>query len=280
MKKSFPSLLVAVGTFVGVWWLLGRFQFSSATYGLVVIAVFVVSPYVVGPLVIRFAHRQSTHPQLVPKRPEELPREATVFIVEMANALTAEGFTQWPMFAFGSDKAMIYLKYFVNRTTGDAAMSVVVQAGAGNIRRIRDKHVAFATKLVDSFEVRTTNSATIGVLPPSPGRDGVQLLGVADPRRLYQIHVARVRRLAGGRAPVLPAEGQEIATVTAEIMHDLDRQVEVGYFYRDAGGEFYRPTWKGAALMTWKLCWPVKQIRRARIVRRGNEALRQLGLAG
>src|SRR5437899_3450527 len=104
---------------------------SLRDYGLVVmIPVIVLLPYVLGPLLVRFSHRQPTQPQLVPKRPEELPREATVFIVETANVLTAEGFAQWPMFAFGSDKAVLYLKYFVNRATGDAAMAVVVQAGA------------------------------------------------------------------------------------------------------------------------------------------------------
>ena len=268
-----------VATMVGVWLLLDRVEVSRGSYALLVLAVVVLLPYVLGPLLIRFMHRQSAQPQLAPKRPEDLPRPATLFIVEATNALTTEGFAQWPIFAFGSETAMLFLKYFVNRATGDAAMAVVVQAGVGDIKRIADKHVTFSTKLVDEFEIRTTNTGTIGVMPPVPGRDVLQLLNVRDPLRLHQIHVARVRRLSQGRSPVLPSEGQEIATVTAEISQDLTRQVAVGYFYLDAKSQSYRPTWKGAVLMTWKSAWPVKQIRRQRLMRRANEALRRIGSA-
>jgi hypothetical protein len=39
--------------------------------------------------------------------------------------------------------------------------------------------------------------------------------------------------------------------------------VDCGYYYRDELAGVQRPTWKGAILMTWKLCWPVKPIRLA-----------------
>ena len=50
----------------------------------------------------------------------------------------------------------------------------------------------------------------------------------------------------------------------AQVMVETyDRQVQIGWLYRDAAAGAYRPTWKGAFLMTWGQLWPMKAIREA-----------------
>jgi hypothetical protein len=58
--------------------------------------------------------------------------------------------------------------------------------------------------------------------------------------------------------------------VAREMARDNVHQARAGYWYLDPRDGRYRPTWRGAALMTWKLAWPVGAIRRAR--RRGRTA--------
>jgi hypothetical protein len=50
----------------------------------------------------------------------------------------------------------------------------------------------------------------------------------------------------------------------------------MGYFIRDEAGLTYRPTWKSACLMTWRLCWPIKQILAALKRARTERLLREL----
>ena len=47
---------------------------------------------------------------------------------------------------------------------------------------------------------------------------------------------------------------------------------ESGYYYHDEEHRVYRLTWRGAILMTWKLLWPIKQIR-AMLARREGRAI-------
>ena len=41
-------------------------------------------------------------------------------------------------------------------------------------------------------------------------------------------------------------------------------QIDTGYMYLSPHERLYRPTWKGAFLMTWGQLWPFKAIRQQR----------------
>jgi hypothetical protein len=59
----------------------------------------------------------------------------------------------------------------------------------------------------------------------------------------------------------------------------LANWVATGYYAFDAVRGVVRPTWKGAALITWRLLWPVKPLFRARRRRATRQLLDRLGIS-
>jgi hypothetical protein len=63
------------------------------------------------------------------------------------------------------------------------------------------------------------------------------------------------------------------------LVREMEQQVPLGYFWLDRTANAYRPTWKGAAMMCWKLLPPMSTLRHARIRRRAAQLLAELGLS-
>ena len=53
---------------------------------------------------------------------------------------------------------------------------------------------------------------------------------------------------------------------------------ESGYYYHDEEHRVYRLTWRGAILMSWKLLWPIKQIRAILGRVKAARLLREVGM--
>jgi hypothetical protein len=73
----------------------------------------------------------------------------------------------------------------------------------------------------------------------------------------------------------LPPEGDEIHALSTSFTKTLMRQVEFGYLYLDEAANVFRPTVKGAILMTWKIAWPTGMIKRALIRRKARQLMNQ-----
>ena len=74
------------------------------------------------------------------------------------------------------------------------------------------------------------------------------------------------------------ATGDVEGTLRQAVLREMGAQREAGYVYVDPGTGAYRPTWKGAALMTWRLLWPMKTIARARLRRRASALVAALNV--
>jgi hypothetical protein len=137
----------------------------------------------------------------------------------------------------------------------------------------------FATTFEDGPELCCNDSNGLGVFARAPEKRTYSFPHVKDLSDLYRIHQRLLETEGSSRRRTLPAPGEEFAVLCAELAHDLARQADRGYFRLDREADRYRPTIKGAVVMTWKLAWPVKPIRQFLIVRKGKRIVRKLGIA-
>ncbi|XOF32580.1 MAG: DUF3592 domain-containing protein [Candidatus Electrothrix sp. YB6] len=99
---------------------------------------------------------------------------------------------------------------------------------------------------------------------------------ISDPGELYTIHRLLLRRDAQDAAPKTVADGAELDEVKKGIIREMERNVVDGYHRFDTASDAYRPTVKGAILMTWKMIWPLENILRARHTRKMERVLREV----
>jgi hypothetical protein len=157
--------------------------------------------------------------------------------------------------------------------TWDVAKVIVTAAGTR-----RSVTLLFQTRFEDGTEVGAANNPVTVGLPSLPETTYVWLPEVRDARRLYHVHEQVRDHLGAGkkRLPVGPDPADFLSEGRERI---LAHHAATGYFYLDETRGVYRPTWKGAVLMTWRLLWPIRPLYRAWRRRPTRKLLRELGVS-
>jgi hypothetical protein len=173
-----------------------------------------------------------------------------------------------------------HVSLWVNEREGDVANVMAVRARSA-MGKTCDPVVAFGRQFTDGSSIATTNRSSATIFPADPTTDSITCCDCWDLEKLYAVHRARAARLqAGRRIAPLPRDGEAAAFMHADYIRDLDRVTRAGYYSFDSNRPGYRPTLKGAYIMTWRLLWPLKQSRPRERDRRADAALRELGFGG
>jgi len=139
--------------------------------------------------------------------------------------------------------------------------------------------VVFQTRFADGTEAWTTNNRSLTGFPPVPGVTVVWLPEFRDDApSLHRVH-AQVGDALGGAGDRMGIGDDPAAFLRDVSTRSLANWVANGYYALDADHGVVRPTWKGAALITWRLLWPVKPLYRARRRRATEQLLERLGIS-
>ena len=237
-------------------------------------------PFLGGPLLIRSIQKMSAQPRVEAVHPTEVPPDLARYLTGVAEALAPDGFTTTAYVTMPDNvpNVLPYLLMLVNEETRDKAMATILLTTAGKTPQIGTRYVEFSTRFSDGRVVDTMNSPVLGSFRAGPEKTATQIPEIQDPRELYRIH-QHVLGQVGPGTKVLYPEGDALSYLSRIMVEDYEQQVGFGLLYKDEKAGAYRPTWKGACLMTWGQLWPVSAIRRARIRQRAREVLRSFRAA-
>lgn len=216
--------------------------------------------YLGAPLVILFTQRQNANPQMQ-SYGTQLPNPKFQFLSATAAQMQDLGFELVGYFGYiGQTRiANAYIVYLVHRKNGDIAMAGIMEAHGS----LQAQMVEFATRFVDQSSITTGNSRTPSIYIRPRNKPVYRFPWIADPKRLYEIHQQVILRdkLGMAKEPILP--GEEHERLLDGMRREMKDQLKTGILRLDSSGNYYRPTLFGAYTMTWKLLFPVKQIRGA-----------------
>jgi hypothetical protein len=232
--------------------------------------------FVLGPIVLRatFRFRAKLDPQLVPK--ESLLAAVAQFMASRTVGITGLGFEPvgYIRISMLSGGTQSFMALFSNPRTSEWADVSVAQSP-----KQMKGYIEFITRCSDDSQVDTNTNATAPVLFPSPSYHVFRFPQIKDAFTLYRVHRMLVQQSLGGSRPEIPPRGQEIVELKRRLERYGVRQQERGYMYLEPGGEFFRLTWKGAALGAWRSIWPVSMIRNFIMETKSQNLLRAQGVA-
>lgn len=249
---------------------------------LVICASLLLAPYILGPILIKLSHTQAAEPRFreIDAQSEMLPPEAQSFFEAQIPELVKLGFTPLACMEMSgyTSKVMAYFTLLGHPGNRDMAMLTAFYTDVNGQLCFRSKYVEFVSRFAGERSVTTNNTGEISVTPKPPGsvKNGFPM--AAETERLYRAHQAIVRRESPGDRKELPARDGVGKMLTEGIAREHAHSVEAGYFWFDAAASAFRPTWKGACLMTWMLCWPLKNFRMAALASKAESQLRELGV--
>jgi hypothetical protein len=146
----------------------------------------------------------------------------------------------------------------------------------GQSAQLQQKHIEYTTRFTDGSLVDTNNSEELGAFAPVETRHTVSLPWVKDVGRLYHIHQAVVDQVAAGKTKSW-RDADPAVYFHEAMLEEMIVQLDTGYLFREPGDGDFRPTIKGAILMTYKNLWPITSLLKARRKRKGERLLQELG---
>jgi uncharacterized protein DUF4253 len=247
---------------------------------LILVILFAAVPYVLGPVLVYRRQRQNPRPSFVPfdSAQHQLPQGLAVAMQQNVASLERAGFTKVADL-FRMDRSTRMRVILLDVPGGDLGLVLGVSPV------LKPERGVCTVELVARFEgdrsLTVKNTPIPGAFARVPGRDKERFRHVRDPARLYRIYQALLARRYGATRRASPDHRDDPAGFLAAAMaRELRQQVDTGYFWLDTSHDAYRPTWKGAWLMCWKLLQPFRDFGEWRSDRRASALLRELNLEG
>lgn len=235
------------------------------------LALLIVLPYVVGPLIVKKQFRHRCEPELVPVQRSEMPGDAADYIELAEAALREQGFECVGRARIDTVKGVAaWVSLHVHPEHRDLAQAGVVarlDGEDGSIGPVEERHVEFLTRW-PGRELLTNNSSQAMSFDPVRGQSLARLVDTQDIAVLYHVHRARVRDDGAAASSMLPEKGKELealAMMTRDWMRAQEARGNVVELDDEPG--MYGLTWRGAFRATWRHLWPFKgaALRRARV---------------
>lgn len=250
-------------------------------------ALFLVAAvhYISAPLMVRATQKTKAAVDPVEISPQDFPTKLAVFFETQARALEQIGFRRIayikiPESTTGAGARIdSYVVIMLNRTTGDRASIVAILNVASGVEQVTTQYVELSTRYPDGRMFDTLNSPQLGAFGRIPSETKTRVPDEKDPRLLYALHRFVISRNNVAGRPIACDENTVAEWFAKERVDSLDGQVQCGRYYLSKRTNEYRPTLKGAFLMTWSLMWPISYFRRAAMERRARKTRQEFHAA-
>jgi hypothetical protein len=242
------------------------------------LALFVAaSQFVLGPFVLYFFTRHAAKPQFqsfaLLNPPLLLPPSYTQNIV-LLEELGFQAVAHLSGVRQSTGVRSVHT-LFVNQSEKDMALVSHMLGEIPPVTRVAVNYVEFFTDFEDGSEINTINSKQPGGFVQVPKKKILRLPHITEPKQLYAVHRALLaQRPATNKR--LPPAGEEVSDLIATMERDLAREASFGRLRLDDSGLWYRPTFKGALLLSLKFGWPVGFLRRRLLPWQGKRLARAL----
>jgi hypothetical protein len=147
---------------------------------------------------------------------------------------------------------------------------------------LQTQYEEFSTRFQSGRVINTGNPQTISAFPVRDNCVTTHIPWISDSLELYRVHQAIAAAKGDGTPPVLRLDTQfrgDVAAYGSAVMREeLEAASEAGYLRLTGDGGHFRPTLKGAYLMTWKQLPPFKGLYVRSRLRRVRRFLNELGI--
>lgn len=215
--------------------------------------------HVIGPALVRYTMRFAAHCNPNAVGIDELPQEVAALFRSRIPELANMGFESVGCYDCGklTNDTHSYVAYFYNRPTNDfASVNVLVTPEK------MASYLEFSTSFTNGLTLETNTNITLPLTPQDPAARVFRFLKITKAQELYRIHRRLIEKYAAGLWPQIEPSGKELQRYLRVIENYGPRHARIGYMQLTDDGKWYRLTWKGATLMTWRGLWPTSILRK------------------
>ena len=229
-----------------------------------------VGVYGLIPLLVYSQNKQPERFRLDPVPKERILEETEERFHALAEEIEANGFGYIAASAFSMQQTATHFMLFGN----EEKKLYIMLTQISNPNVPTEIFPEVSQLFDDDTVIDVLNASMDPAYPPSPRKVMFRFPEIEEVSELVAVTEKIIASyLASKRAVTFP-QGRELETIARLLNEEQDELIAKGYFKKEAHNGMRGVTLKGAYLMTWKLLWPIKQIRQSR-----NRAFAQKVLA-
>jgi hypothetical protein len=199
------------------------------------------------------------------------PVEVAGYVRAIGGVLSGLGFQPYPPITASNPAPHIWATAYLwmHPLQKDTAVILTFNGATRETAALRPSVIVeFASRFISGacHRIRTSNSAVLDNYPNRSGHFYSQFPGETDISRLYELHQKLIRLYAANEPKTMllfDEFGGDFQKYAHHVAVDGHREQErTGYLQFDREQNAWRPTLKGALLVTIKSLWPISSVRR------------------
>lgn len=235
----------------------------------IIVSGLVCLPYIVGPILVYRSQKMPTTYKFVPLELQAFLEKRGEIFRQLHDEITANGFSYIGSAELGMSHSAMYFSIFYS--ADKAITCTLLSAEARNIGT--STQIEFTQMYTDGTLLSVNNNVTFGVFPEWKIKQCFRFPHINNFSQLLEIAERLMHKYKVG-IPVKPMPtGEEFAIIEAHLNEEMHQLIERGWVSAQASADGRQLTLKGAILMTWKMCWPLKQIIDKNDIARSMKAL-------
>lgn len=191
--------------------------------------------------------------------PSSVPPEVKEYFTQIVTQLEDEGFHVTA--SVGRPNAVTnardYRVFLTHGAAGDRASVAAISIMRNDEWRIASKYFGLSTRFESGEVFDTLNTPYFFTFPLGVKHTRTQLFTIKDPRELYRIHRWLVKRHPLNSKKAIYKDDETMAWFARTTSEILEKHAQLGFYFKDASGDFYKPTWKGAFLQALRMKRPI-----------------------
>ena len=229
-------------------WGFGKTFLWTLLFGLLV-------PFILGPILVRNS-LEFDAPRFGRVSDESVPAAVREALAIPISAFEVEGFEHvvWMKMEGAVSGAGSYLLAMDRRAEKELAVAFYQPPPSDGAWAHQSIVLFVQTDYADGTRYETSNRIAPRIFELDGQLDSVSLPGSMDPAALLELHRHRLPPTHLKVPEAVLAAQELVIQANVEGRREFDAQVDRGYFAHTETGA-YRPSWKGAVLMTWEQAW-------------------------
>ena len=220
-----------------------------------IILILLVSPYVVGTILVFFSQRFPNKYNFKILDSDDFLSERSETFCVLHEEIQKFGFECLGSSELIQSNSSMYFSFY-----NDLDLKIACTLSTAHSKPVNSTQIEFTQMYEDGSVLNVNNNSVISVFPPNKRKLSYRFPEINDIKQLLDATKRLVDKNDTIKKRVTFEPGAEISTIEACLDEEVETLIAMGWVSEKTKNNEHRLTIKGAALMTWKLCWPVKKV--------------------
>lgn len=224
--------------------------------------------YVIGPILVWTSQKFPSEYRFNLLDNERFLSERSPVFMQLHNKIISNRFEYIGSSELVQDNSSLYFSIYNNYE-----LKLACTLSSAESLAINTTQIEFTQMYSNGSVLNVNNTPLFDIYPPTDRKLSFRFPDINNFNQLLKIALKLIKCEKRGEERTTLERGKEFATIEDHLNNELRYLIKKGWVSDKVKNKQRKPSITGAILITWKLCWPIKQILNHLDTTRSKEAL-------